>query len=122
MSLSYLWQNGLIVLLLYVVSFGSKIDHKEFFISFFKRLVSSEEAVDIDKQFWKTFQKFSGEVSEGVFQRGQSINKRLITGNMAWKTLTPLAYNFTFLTDMFLQLFPAIILTPVFSAYAFFTH
>lgn len=29
-----------------------------------KRLVSSEEALDIDKQFWKTFQKFSGEDGE----------------------------------------------------------
>jgi len=29
-----------------------------------KPLVSSEEALDIDKQFWKTFQKFSGEDGE----------------------------------------------------------
>ena len=68
-----------------------------FFISFFKRLVSTEEAVDIDKQFWKTFQKFSGEVSEGVclcLQRGQNIIKRIIMGNMARMTFTPITVQF----------------------------
>ena len=53
--------------------------------------------MDIDKQFWKTFQKFSGEVSEGVclcFQRGQNIIKSLMTGNMAWKTIISFAAHF----------------------------
>lgn len=91
--------------------------------SFFKRLVSSEEALDIDKQFWKTFQKFSGEVSERVCfvsREGRTLSKDLHREIWRGRHLPLLQYNCLFF--LVSKLFPAITSSLVFSAYAFFTY